>query len=124
MSTYLNVTPKFKESLRAEEFEAAARAGITTLATIFHGCHRELCKFENDVSFEIVNVVEIIGESIGIRVEDTYKKLALAASVDEALQNSAPLLAEHGLNADEARDARIADLLGAKVLQGAIQEIA
>jgi heterodisulfide reductase subunit D len=124
MSTYLTVTPKFKESLRAAEFEAAARADVTTLATIFHGCHRELCKFENDVSFEIVNVVEIIGESIGIRVEDTYKKLALAASVEEALQHCAPLLAEHGLSPDEAGDALIADLLAAKVLQGAVQEIA
>jgi heterodisulfide reductase subunit D len=124
MSSYLTVAPKFKEGLRTAEFEAAARAGVTTLATIFHGCHKELCKYENDVSFEIVNVVEIIGESIGIRVEDTYKKLALASSVDEALQHCAPLLAEHGLNPDEARDALIADLLGAKVLQGAVQEIA
>ena len=102
MSSYLTVAPKFKERLRAAEFEAAERADVTTLATIFHGCHRELCKFENDVSFEIVNVVEIIGESIGIRVADTYKKLALATSIEEALQQSAPLLAEHGLNPDEA----------------------
>lgn len=123
MSTYLTVTPKFKESLRVAEFEAAARAGVTTLATVFHGCHRELCKFENDVSFEIVNVVEIIGESIGVSVEDTYKKLALAASVEEALQHCAPLLTEHGLNPGEARDALIADLLAAKPLQGAVQEI-
>jgi heterodisulfide reductase subunit D len=124
MSSYLTVAPKFKERLRAAEFEAAERADVTTLATIFHGCHRELCKFENDVSFEIVNVVEIIGESIGIRVADTYKKLALATSIEEALQQSAPLLAEHGLNPDEARDALIADLLAAKPLQGAVQEIA
>jgi heterodisulfide reductase subunit D len=124
MSSYLTVTPKFKESLRSAEFAEVARAGINTLATIFHGCHRELCKFENGVSFEIVNAVEIIGESIGIHVEDTYKKLALAASVEEALQHSAPLLAEHGLNPDEARDVLVADLLAARVLQGAVQEIA
>ncbi|WP_375788597.1 heterodisulfide reductase-related iron-sulfur binding cluster [Bradyrhizobium sp. Pha-3] len=123
MSTYLTVTPKFKESLRVTEFEAAARAGVTTLATIFHGCQRELCKFENGVSFEIVNAVEIIGESIGIRVEDTYKKLALAASVEDALESCAPLLAEHGLNADEARSALLADMLGSRPLQGAVQEV-
>jgi heterodisulfide reductase subunit D len=121
MSTYLTVAPKFKERLRVAEFEAAGRANVTTLATIFHGCHRELCKFENGVSFEIVNVVEIIGESIGVRVEDTYKQLALADSVDEALQHCGPLLAEHGLNADEARDALVASLLAAKPLQGAVQ---
>jgi heterodisulfide reductase subunit D len=50
--------------------------------------------------------------------------LALATSIEEALQQSAPLLAEHGLNPDEARDALIADLLAAKPLQGAVQEIA
>jgi heterodisulfide reductase subunit D len=65
MSSYLTVAPKFKERLRAAEFEAAARADVTTLATIFHGCHRELCMFENDVSFEIVNVVEIMGAGTG-----------------------------------------------------------
>jgi heterodisulfide reductase subunit D len=124
MSTYLTVAPKFKERLRVVEFEAAARAGVTTLATIFHGCHRELCKYETGVSFEIINVVEIIGESIGIRVTDTYKKLALAGSIDEALQHCAPLMAEHGLNPDEARDALMASLFSAKPLQGAVQETA
>jgi heterodisulfide reductase subunit D len=124
MSTYLTVAPKFKESLRVVEFEAAARAGVTTLATIFHACQRELCKFENGVSFEIINVVEIIGESIGIRVADTYKKLALAGSIDAALEHCAPLMAEHGLNPDEARDALTASLFAAKPLQGAVQETA
>jgi heterodisulfide reductase subunit D len=122
MSTYLTVAPKFKERLRVAEFAAAERAGVTTLATIFHGCHRELCKYENGVSFEIINVVEIIGESIGIGVADTYKKLALAGSIDEALQTCVPLMAEHGLSHDEARDALMASLLSTKPLQGAVQE--
>jgi heterodisulfide reductase subunit D len=124
MSSYLTVAPKLKESLRVVEFEAAERAGVTTLATIFHACQRELCKFESGVSFEIINVIEIIGESIGVRAEDTYKKLALAGSIDEALQHCAPLIAEHGLNPDEARDVLLASLFVEKPLQGAVQEVA
>jgi heterodisulfide reductase subunit D len=124
MSTYLTVAPKLKDSLRVAEFEAASRAGVTTLATIFHACQRELCKFQNGVSFEIINVIEIIGESIGIRAEDTYKKLALAGSIDEALQHCAPLIAEHGLDPDEARDVLMASLFVEKPLQGAVQEVA
>jgi heterodisulfide reductase subunit D len=123
MSSYLTVAPKLKENLRVAEFEAAARAGVTTLATIFHACQRELCKFENGASFEIINAIEIIGESIGIRAEDTYKKLALAGSIDDALQHCAPLVAEHGLNLDEAREVLMASLFVERVLQGAVQEI-
>ncbi|VWC76446.1 hypothetical protein BLA39750_00910 [Burkholderia lata] len=122
-ASYLNVTPKFKESLRVAEFEAAAKAQVTTLATIFHACHRELCKFENDVSFEIINVIEIIGESIGLRAEDTYKKLTLASSIDEAMQSCAHLIAEHGLNPDEAREALLADMFAAKPLNGKVLEV-
>jgi heterodisulfide reductase subunit D len=122
MSTYLTVTPEFKANLRATEFEAAAQAGVTTLATIYHSCQRELCKFENGVSFEIINVIEIIGESMGIHVADTYKQLALSRSIDEALQHCAPLIAEHGLKSDEARDALIESIFTGKPLQGTVLE--
>jgi heterodisulfide reductase subunit D len=123
MSTYLTVAPKLKESLRVAEFKAAERAGVTTLATIFHACQRELCKFENGAPFEIINVIEIIGE-IGISAEDTYKKLALAGSIDEALQYCMPLIVENGLDPDEARDVLMASLFVEKPLQGAVQEVA
>lgn len=120
MSNFLSVTPRFKEHLREKEFQKAADAGITTLATVFHACHRELCHYENDVSFEIVNVMEIIGETMGIYAEDIYKRLKLMPDIEMMLENCADLIAEHGLNPDEVRDILMADHLAAKPLQGPV----
>jgi heterodisulfide reductase subunit D len=50
-ASHLSVLPKFKAELRERDFQAAAQAGVTTFASIFHGCHRELVKFQPEVSF-------------------------------------------------------------------------
>ena len=41
-ASHLSVVPEFKAELREREFRAAAAAGVTTFASIFHACHREL----------------------------------------------------------------------------------
>ena len=122
MSNYLTVTPRFKEQLREDEFRAAAAAGVTTLATVFHACHRELCHFEKDVSFEIINVMEIIGQSMGLHAEDIYKRLKMMDEVDLMISECADLIAHHGLDPEEARDILLADQLAAKPVQGAVTE--
>src|SRR3546814_1232926 len=58
-ASHLNVLPQFKADLRRREFAAAAEAGVTTFASIFHGCHRELVQFQPDVEFELLNFMEI-----------------------------------------------------------------
>ena len=47
-ANHLSVLPEFKAELRAREFAAAAAAGVTTFASIFHACHRELVPFQPD----------------------------------------------------------------------------
>src|SRR3954466_10123199 len=74
-ASHLNVLPKFKAELRSREFRAAADAGVTTFASIFHGCHRELIQYQPQVSFELLNFMELIGESMGIHIPDLYKRL-------------------------------------------------
>lgn len=122
MYNYLTVTPRFKDELRDKEFRAAHEAGVTTLATVFHACHRELCHFEKDVSFEIINVMEIIGESMGLHAEDIYKRLKMMDDVDRMIAECSDLIARHGLDANEARDILLADQKAAKPLQGAFME--
>lgn len=118
MSNYLTVAPRFKSDLRESEFRAAAEAGATTLATVYHACHRELCHYEKEVSFEIINVVEIIGESLGITADDIYKRLKMMDSVEEMLRECAGLIAANGLDVDEAREILLADQLAAQAIQG------
>jgi heterodisulfide reductase subunit D len=120
MSNYLAVTPRLKDELREAEFCAAAAAGVTTLATVFHACHRELCHWEKNVSFEIVNVMELIGESMGIHADDVYKRLKMMDDVEAMMSEVRELIGRYGLDENEAREVLLADHMAARALQGAI----
>jgi heterodisulfide reductase subunit D len=101
----LAVLPAFKRELVARELAAVADAGVTTLATIYHACHRELCDVGDGRSFEVVNFMEILGEGLGLHSEDLYKRLKIIKEVDDIIVETSPLIAEHGLDLDTVRDA-------------------
>jgi Fe-S oxidoreductase len=113
-ASHLNVLPKFKAELRERELRAAAEAGVTTFASIFHGCHRELIQYQPQVSFELVNFMELIGESIGIHIPDLYKRLRELGSVDAIVADTADLIATHGLDVEEVRKALLYDMFGGR----------
>ncbi|MSO77789.1 MAG: (Fe-S)-binding protein [Alphaproteobacteria bacterium] len=102
-ASHLAVLPAFKAELREREFSAAALAGVTTFASIFHGCHRELVQFQPEVSFELVNFMELIGESMGIHIPDLYKRLALMGDIDAIVADTADLIALYRLDLDTVR---------------------
>ena len=82
-----------------------ADAGVTTLATIYHACHRELCDVGDGRSFEVINFMEILGEGLGLKSEDLYKRLKAIRDVDDIIVETSPLIAAHGLDLDTVRDA-------------------
>ena len=90
---------------------AAAEAGVTTFASIFHACHRELITYQAQVSFELINFMELIGESMGIRIPD--KRLRLMGDIDAVIADSVDLIAAHGLDLETIRDVLAQDLAGA-----------
>lgn len=114
-ASHLAVLPKFKAELRQREFAAAAAAGVTTFASIFHNCHRELVSFQPQVSFELINFMELIGESMGINVPDLYKRLRMMGDIDAMIADCADNIAQHGIELDELRDALAHDMFGGKV---------
>ena len=105
--------PKFKRELVSRELAAVADAGVTTLATIYHACHRSICDAGEGRSFEIVNFMEILGEGLGLYSEDLYKRLKLIGDIDEMIVETAPLIEAHRLDLDTVRDALLAEF-GAK----------
>ena len=113
-ASHLSVLPKFKAELREREFRAASEAGVTTFASIFHGCHRELVKFQPNVSFELINFMELIGQAMGIHIPDLYKRLQMLGDIDAIIADTADLIAAHGLELDAVRDALVQDMYGAK----------
>src|SRR6185503_5134934 len=102
-ASHLSVLPKFKAELREREFRAAAEAGVTTFASIFHGCHRELVQFQPDVSFELLNFMELIGEAMGLHIPDLYKRLSMMGDIDAIIADTADHIEAHGLDLDEVR---------------------
>jgi heterodisulfide reductase subunit D len=101
----LAVLPAFKRELVARELAAVADAGVTTLATIYHACHRELCDVGDGRSFEVVNFMEILGEGLGLHSEDLYKRLKMMSDVDDIIGETSSLIAAHGLDLETVRDA-------------------
>ncbi len=110
----LAVLPAFKRELVARELAAVADAGVTTLATIYHACHRELCDAGDGRSFEIVNFMEILGEGLGLKSEDLYKRLKAIRDVDDIIIETSPLIAAHGLDLDAVRDALFQEFGGSR----------
>jgi heterodisulfide reductase subunit D len=101
----LSVLPAFKRDLVARELTVVADAGVTTLATIYHACHRELCDVGDGRSFEVVNFMELLGEGLGLHAADLYKRLKMIRDIDDIIVETTPLIAEHGLDLDTVRDA-------------------
>jgi heterodisulfide reductase subunit D len=99
--------PKFKRELVERELSAVADAGVTTLATIYHACHREICDAGEGRSFEVVNFMELLGEGLGLDSEDLYKRLKLVRDIDEIIVETAPLIEANRLDLDTVRDALV-----------------
>ena len=100
MSNYLAALPDYKRELYRQEFAAASAARIDALVAVFHPDHRELCAHENDQNFRILNVLDIVGASMGLRRSDEYKRLKLLQDVDAIADDCQDLAARHGLDAD------------------------
>jgi len=97
--------PKFKQELLEREFRLAAEAGVTTLATVYHADHREICDAATGRSFEIINFMEILGEGLGIDCADLYKRLKEVKDIDDIIVETAPLIEANKLDLDTVRDA-------------------
>jgi len=112
----LNTLPEYLEKTISEVLAAAEKAGVTTLCSVFHADHREISSHETVWPFEIVNYMELIGESMGIRHEDIFKRLKAMHDVDAIVAEAADTIAEHGLDLDQARDTIASVMLGEQYL--------
>ncbi|MDP2240691.1 MAG: (Fe-S)-binding protein [Burkholderiales bacterium] len=116
MCNTLQHLPEFKRDVHRRLLEAAAAAKVDALAGVYHACHRELCSHETDWPFEVVNFLELIGESMGISREDTFKRLKKMQDADAILAEVMDLVEQHGLALEEVRAVIEKDLLGEQPL--------
>ncbi|MGB9366598.1 MAG: (Fe-S)-binding protein [Xanthobacteraceae bacterium] len=111
-SVTVGVLPGYKKELQLRELEAASAAGVDALVAVYHSDHRELCAHERDWPFRIINILEIVGASMGLAREDHYKNLKLKQDVDAILADSADLVGYHKLDRDTARKVVLNGMLG------------
>jgi Fe-S oxidoreductase len=111
-SVNVGVLPAFKRELHRNELHAAADAGVDALVAVYHSDHRELCAHERDWPFRIVNVLEIVGESMGLHRQDRYKQLKLLQDADQIITECQDLIAQHSLDAAVARSVITKGMLG------------
>ena len=111
-SINVGVLPAFKRELQFRELQAAANAGVDALVAVYHSDHRELCAHERDWPFRIVNVLEVVGESMGLYRKDRYKQLKLMQDADQIVAECEDLIAQHALDAAAARSIVVTSLLG------------
>jgi heterodisulfide reductase subunit D len=111
-SVSVGVLPAFKRELQLNELRAARDAGIDALMTVYHSEHRELCAHERDWPFRIVNLLELVGASMGLQRRDRYKELKLMQDADQIISECGDLIAQHALDPGKARDVVVKAMLG------------
>jgi hypothetical protein len=111
-SVNVGVLPAFKRELQHNELEAARDAGLDALVAVYHSDHRELCAHERDWPFRIINLLEVVGESMGLQRPDRYKQLKIMQNADQIVAECSDLIAKHSLDAGNARSVIVKAMLG------------
>ena len=108
--------PEAERDWYQAQLESAAAAGATILAGVYHACHRDLYAHERDWPFEVVNYMEVIGEAMGIKRLDIFKRLNLLQDIEAIMADSAEQITRYGLDVEEVRDVVLKDVLGEQSL--------
>jgi Fe-S oxidoreductase len=110
-SVNLRVLPAYKRELQLKELEAARASHIDALVTVYHSDYRELCAHERDWPFRIVNILEIVGLSMGLHRPGRYKELKILQDAGLIIEECRDLLAENGLDPALAREVVVSAML-------------
>ncbi len=116
MSNYFRALPDLRRKLQLAELEAARDAGVDALVAVYHADHRELCAHERDWPFRIINVLELVGASMGLHHDDHFKRLKILQDADAVVADCAELIAQHHLDPAVARRVVADAMLGEQPL--------
>jgi heterodisulfide reductase subunit D len=102
-SNSLRINPQYRREVQEAELDAAEAAGIDALVAVYHSDHRELCAHERERPFRIMNMFEIVGASMGLDYDDSFKRLKIMQDADAILTDCQDLVTKHGLDRDTTR---------------------
>jgi len=116
MSNALNALPDYKRGLQLAELEAAEAAGIDALVAIYHVDHRELCAHERDRPFRIINILDIVGASMGLHHDDHLKRLKMMQDADVIVADCKDMIAAYRIDPAFAREVVVRAMLNEQPL--------
>ena len=105
MANYFRALPAYRHELQTNELAAAEQAGVDALVAVYHADHRELCAHERDYPFRVMNLLEIVGASMGLHHDDHFKRLKMMQDADAIMEDCRDLIAERGLDPAATRAA-------------------
>ena len=91
------------ETLAKDSIQSAADAGADIYATIYHGCQRSLCGFEDQYPLKVEHYLTVMGRALGIEYEDQYKKHMLSGDAVAIMEEVTPCAVASGISLEEAR---------------------
>jgi len=86
------------------EMARGRKEGATTLATIYHGCQRQICGLEGD-GVLVEHYLTVFARALGIEFEDKFKKYRLWGDPERVLQETTPCQVANGVTPERARAA-------------------
>ena len=95
--------PEVWRRMVLDDVDRALAGGATHMAGIYHGCHRELCRFEAERPIVFEHYLTLFARALGIEFEDTYKKYMQWGDPERILEDATPCMAANGVDADTAR---------------------
>jgi heterodisulfide reductase subunit D len=111
-SVSLSALPAYKRELQLAELEAACEAGVDAIVAVYHSDHRELCAHERDWPFRIINILEVLGHSMGLQQSDRFKELKIMQDADLIVSECRSLIEQHALDPNKAREVVVKAMLG------------
>ncbi|HSV25626.1 MAG TPA: hypothetical protein VLJ17_21690, partial [Xanthobacteraceae bacterium] len=96
--------------------EAAQAAGVDALVAIYHVDHRELCAHERDWPFRIINILDVVGASMGLHHTDHFKRLKIMQDADAIVADCKDMLATHRIDPAVAREIVVKAMLSEQPL--------
>jgi Fe-S oxidoreductase len=100
----LNGLPDYKRNLHLAELQAAEASGVDALAVIYHVDYREFCAHERDWPFRVVNILEIVGASMGLHHDGDFKRLKIMQDADAIVADCKEMLGHYGIDPAKARE--------------------
>ncbi|HEY5279032.1 MAG TPA: (Fe-S)-binding protein [Pseudolabrys sp.] len=116
VGTTMSALPDYKRSLHLAELKAAEAAGVDALAVIYHVEYREFCAHERDWPFQIVNILEIVGASMGLHHDAGFKRMKIMQDADAIVADCQDILAARNIDPAQAREIMIKAVLAEQPL--------